>query len=161
MIEKLKQFAQRPDSVFLLAALLTTVIPVFLWGESVVIDFFGYTIFIGGKAMTHIIAIFLFSYWILYRMLSRYLVNRVLTWGHIIITIGLITYFLTTGFWYAKSNVTTDSQAFIYGSLINNRARPVSLMSVKGIIFIIGQLMFVVNFTLALIKKKAKLKEAK
>jgi hypothetical protein len=155
MTENLKQFVKRPDSLFFLAALLTMAIPLFLWGESVVIDFWGYTILIGGKEIIYIIAIFLVSNWIAYRILSRYLVNNLLIWFHILITITVIAHFLFTGFWYSKTNVTSDAQAFIYGSLMNNRTRMVSIMSVPAIIFITGQVTFVIYLMIVLKKRKS------
>jgi hypothetical protein len=69
---KLKSLAKRQDTLFLVAAIATILIPTIFWGESVIIDFVVLTVFIGGNSI-NLLAIIMVAWWIIYRISGRYL----------------------------------------------------------------------------------------
>jgi hypothetical protein len=150
---KLKSLAKRQDTLFLVAAIATILIPTIFWGESVIIDFVVLTVFIGGNSINYLLAIIMVAWWIIYRISGRYLFADSLTSIHIITTIGVFAYFILTGFWYLKSNAGSDSQAYIFSQLMISRERPIRIVSVTGLIFVIGQLVFVGNLIMGLTRK--------
>lgn len=140
----------RPYNLFILAALLILAIAFLCWSESLVIDIFGFTIFVDGNTTLYSLPCLMIAYWIMYKLCWKHLISHPLTWAHIIITIGTVAYFLLTDTLYLKSNATNAVEADLLAQLMINRQRTISVTSVTGILFIIGQLMFVCNLTIGL-----------
>jgi positive regulator of sigma E activity len=151
--DKLKHLAKRPDTLFPVAAIAIILIPTIFWGESVVIDFVGLKLSIDSISIIYILGILMIVWWIIYRISDRYLFSDSLTLIHIIITIGVFAYFLLTGFWYLKSNADSDSQTYLFRQLMINRERQIRIVSVAGMIFVVGQLAFVANLIMGLTRK--------
>ena len=146
---------RRPEICFLLASILIAIIPFWVWGESLTIDFGLASVFIDGKSTIYILAALMFVYWIIYRVSSRLALNQALTWLHIIITIGIVGLFLATGSWYLKSNASSELQSLLMGQLVLSKERRISLISMKAILFALGQLTFLYNVTSALIRRRS------
>lgn len=145
---------RQPYSLFLVSSLIVVAITFIFWGESVVINIIDFTVFIDAKSILYILAILMILYWIVYRFSMRYLFSKSLAWIHIIITIGIIAYFLCTGTWYLKAKASSDSEAFILEQLMINKERLINLTSMTGLLFILGQLTFVFHLTIGLLREK-------
>ena len=136
---------KQPYNLFVLASIIILVISLIFWGESLVINIFGFTIFIDGQTTIYSLILLMIVYWTVYKVLFRYLKNDLLTWAHIVITLSVVGYFLLTGTWYSKSNAVNDFEADLFRQLMINRERTIRVLSATGIIFIVGQVTFVYN----------------
>jgi hypothetical protein len=155
-VPKLTSFLRHPHNYFLFAAGIVGAIPFFLWGQSVVIDFVWLTVFIDGISVIYLQSLALVMGWIIYKISNRFLFARYLTWVHVVVTIAAVCLFLVSGKWYQKSNATSDVQAHILKQLMINSERNISLTSKIGVVFILGQLIYLLNLTIGLFQRRAR-----
>jgi hypothetical protein len=144
----------KPYYLLLVPALVMLVVPLFFFGQGILITANKFGTFIPSDKFLYFSSACLILYWLLYRLLHKFMLSNVLTWVHIAATCLLVVYFFATGRWVLKSSAENFIQASIMEVLMKGAIRELKLFSIKGILLIVSQLVLVVNLAAGLIKKK-------
>jgi hypothetical protein len=154
MLRNINNFIKRPETIFLLTALTVLIVSFLFWGESLSIDLVALTVFIDGITAMYLLASTLVIYWVLYILSTRFLLSKYLTWLHITITVGIVVILLGSGKWFLKSDAANDLQGIIIRQLMINEERSIRITSTFGLLFIFGQLIYLINLTTGLVFRR-------
>ncbi len=152
--DKKANFLAEPGSYLLLTGIVILIIPVFFWGQSVVVYFDKPHITIAGDIFIYSMSVVLFIFWIIYTFALKLTWNKYLTWTHVIITLGIIFFYLITSSWFLKSRAQNEVQASILKVLMINTQHNLRATSPLGILFIVGQFAFLTNVARGFVYKR-------
>ena len=142
--ESRKSIKYKPHTLLLVWAFLICILPIFCWGQGLWIAVDKPRLFTSADIFTYLIALILLLYWIMYKLLSKHL-YLTLSWGHVAITLAVITYFQLTHVWYLKMLEPDELKGYFLKHALINRARGISLVSFGGFTFLFGQLLLTAN----------------
>jgi hypothetical protein len=151
---KKSSFTTKPYNFFPICIAIIIAIPIICWGQGLLIHLDKPRIYISADLFMYGVAIVLFLYWLVYRFAKKTFLNLRLTWIHVSITLFIILFFIMTHVWYPKFLETDKLKAFFLKAILNNRTRDIKLVSIFGIIFLIGQLAFLINLFTGISKKR-------
>jgi prepilin signal peptidase PulO-like enzyme (type II secretory pathway) len=147
----IKKVFKLPYSLLLLVSLLLAVIPLFFYGQSEGIHFHKQYVIIPSHYFIWFFAFILLLYWIMYMVTKDILLTMYLTWLHMVISIIIIVFLVTLRAWVFKYP-TTQVEVILARLLLENNPREIKISLLWKVIFIAGQLAYVVNLTGGLIK---------
>jgi len=142
---KKRAFISRPHNFFLLAAIILPVIPLFFWGQGLIIGIDKIQLFITSGYFIYALSILFLLWWLIYRFTNKRLLADYLSWVHVGISIAIVFWFLITGFWFLKMLEPDRIQSRIVRQLMINKERRINLISWPAILFLLGQLMYIIN----------------
>jgi hypothetical protein len=94
-----------------------------------------------------------FFVWIIYKLIHRILLTRKLIWVHILSTLLVLILLSAIGFWHNKISPPIKGDMISYQNLIDHQKRERIIALPIAIIFILGQLSFIVNLVGGLFKR--------
>jgi hypothetical protein len=148
-----KRFFRLPYNLLLLTSFVLAVMPLLFEGQSEIIYIFNTSIFIASEAFLWIFACIFLSGWIIYLMTGKFLLTEILTWIHISITITIVVFWITLRVWGYKYP-SDELQGYLFRVVLRNTPVEMKLSLLWKSIFIISQLVYVVNLAGGFIKKK-------
>lgn len=149
----IKRVFKLPYSLLLLASLSLAVIPLFFDGQSEGIHFHRLYVIIPSHYFMCFFALILLLYWLIYMLTKNILLTMYLTWLHMLISIGIIFFWVTLRVWAFKYP-TTQVQVILTRLLLESNPREIKISLLWEVIFIVGQLAYVVNLIGGLIKNR-------
>ena len=115
---KNNNFLNQPQNLFLLTGVLVLIIPIFFWGQSVVIHIDKPRIFISGECFIYVVSGLLILGWMIYMLTHSMLATQFLSWVHVGITLGALLFFLLTSSWFFKLYGSSNLQSLFIRTLL-------------------------------------------
>ena len=134
-------FTNRPYNLFLLAAVLL-VVSSFLMLEQTLDIHLHNTYYVFPTAyLIWAIALILLLAWTIYKLINQFLLTKYLTWFHVVATLIVLLVLLFSNLWYSPPVPTNSTQ-------------PLYFTEVLKILFIAGQIGFLINFVGGLFRRR-------
>lgn len=127
--------------------------PFFIWGQSVGIHFFGNYFEISNDYFIWSFALLFLLFWMIYKLTAKFLFSVYLTWLHVLLTLIVLDPFITGGLWFFKILAQSKMEATVIQQLLNNQPRELTIALPVTIIFVVGQLAFIINLFVGIIKR--------
>ncbi|RAW02342.1 hypothetical protein DQQ10_07360 [Pseudochryseolinea flava] len=136
------RFLNHPHHLFLVIAIVILVSPLFFWMQALQV---GMVVTMTGNIAMVSLSVLIMMLWIAYHLTQRFLFTQYLSWIHVLGTVLMVTYFLGTTNIYLKANAIKEVEKYLYPTILNNSPRLISFGSPLTILFILLQLLFVIN----------------
>ncbi len=104
--------------------------------------------FFGGLAGLFFIA------WAIYKLTDKFLWTKKLTWTHVLTTILVLLILTTIGFWHDKILPPIKRDSISYQDIIDDKKREGIIAYPIMIIFVLGQVAYLVNLIVGLTKRR-------
>lgn len=148
-----KQPINLPYSLLLLTALVLAIIPLFFEGQSEVIHLFHHTVFIASEFLMWMAAFIFLLGWTIYVITGKLLLTGALTWIHVLITIIISCFLLMVRVWVFKYP-SDNLEVILYKGVVRSTPREIKISLLLKLLFVIGQLTYVVNIIGGIIKNR-------
>jgi hypothetical protein len=153
MTKNLKsRIAAQPYNLFLLTAFLLFIFSFVTWGQSTDLHLHDTYFVVSTIYFIWFLAFILLLIWTVYKLISRILWTKSLTWFHVIGTLLILLLLLTSALWY-KPVTTTSGEYSPYEAFHKQRQKELIAFFLIAITLLLGQLAFIVNLLGGLIKK--------
>ena len=148
-----RNFLSLPYNLLLLFSLSLLILPLFFWGQGLYIYFSNIALFIPANYFICFLSAIFFLYLIIYKLSSRILFSEYLSWIHVSLSVAFVSYYILTSIWFLKMSESDNMKSHLLKEILNSKVKHVYLNSWKGIIFLSGQFIFVINLAGGLLKK--------
>jgi hypothetical protein len=154
MLTSLKsKILNQPFNLFLLTAILLFVFSFVTWGQMTDIHLHDTKFVISRILLIWALGIIVFFAWVIYKLTSKILWKRFLTWVHVLVTLFILLVLLTAKFWYDKLIPPIKRDFISFDTFQEDSQREVKIILPLVILFLAGQLAFVLNIIGGLINK--------
>jgi hypothetical protein len=139
------KISNQPFHLFLVTAILLLVFSFFTWGQSIDIHLHDTYFVISTIFFIWALGIVFFLVWTIYKLTSKVLWKRFLTWFHVLVTIFILIVLLTANFWHDKLIPPINRDFVSFETFQADTEREAKVILPLVIVFVAGQLAFVVN----------------
>jgi hypothetical protein len=146
-----KSFYQ-PYQLLLPFALTLAILPFFFWTQSIDPQIFKLNILLTDRSYLRILAVVLFIQWMAYLFLYKQFL-KILTTIQIAISLTAVAIIILEGKWILEPDQSNRAQYTIMRVLLNGDVRELNLFSLEGITFVTAQLLFLVNLSIAVLRR--------
>jgi hypothetical protein len=142
-----------PQDLLLLTAVLLLISSFFL-GDNVIDIHLHDTLFvISTSYFTRGVAIIILFVWILYKLTNRFLWKSYLSWIHVLTTIFIVVLFVTAEFWHPIILPPIKREFSSWQTLQEDQNRAMKVYLPIIILFVGGQLTYIVNLLTGFVKR--------
>jgi hypothetical protein len=146
-------FLTRPHSYFLWLAVLLLLASAIAWSESVVLYVDDFSVWIDGTGLVYFTSFWLSMLWLLYRLTDHLLWKKLLSWIHVIVTIGLLLLLFTTSHWAIKDPTMSDSMSYTIEMAMRGKDRNLEIYSISFLTGLIAQCCYPINLVAGVVMK--------
>ena len=144
----------QPYSLFLLTGQILIIASFFVFGQSIDIHLHDTYFVVAVNHLAWALAILLFLVWGIYKLTDRFLWTNTLTWTHVLLTILVLILLAIISFWKDKILPPINSNTVSYQDIIDEQKRKGFITYLITIAFIVGQIAYLVNLVIGLIKRR-------
>ena len=142
-----------PFNLLLLTAILLFVFSFVTWGQMTDIHLHDTKFVISTILLIWALGIIVLLVWAIYKLTSKILWKRFLTWVHVLVTLFILLVLLTANFWHDKLIPPIKRDFISLDTFQEDNQRDARIVLPLVILFLAGQLAFVLNFIGGLINK--------
>ncbi|PVD49374.1 hypothetical protein DC498_25390 [Terrimonas sp.] len=142
-----------PFHLFLLIAILLFVFSFITWGESIDLHLHDTYFVISTIFFIWALGIAFLLVWAIYMLTSKILWKRFLTWVHVLVTIFILIALLAANFWHDKLIPPIKRDFVSFETFQSDTEREVKIFLPLVVLFLVGQLAFLINILVGLTKK--------
>jgi hypothetical protein len=134
-----------PFNLFLLTAILLFVFSFVTWGQMIDIHLHDTKFVISTILFIWALGIIVLLAWAIYKLTCKILWKRFLTWFHVLVTLFILIVLLTANFWHDKLIPPIKRDFISFDTFQEYNQREVKIIQPLVILFLAGQLAFVLN----------------
>jgi hypothetical protein len=142
-----------PFNLFLLTAILLFVFSFVTWGQMTDIHLHDAKFVISTILLIWALGIIVLLAWAIYKLTSKILWKHFLTWVHVLVTLFILLVLLTANFWHDKLIPPIKRDFISLDTFQEDNQREVKVILPLVILFLAGQLVFILNIIGGLINK--------
>ena len=142
-----------PFNLLLLTAILLFVFSFVTWGQMIDIHLHDTKFVISTILFIWALGIIVLLAWAIYKLTNKILWKRFLTWIHVLVTLFILIVLLTANFWHDILIPSIKRDFISFDTFQEDSQREVRIILSFVILFLAGQLAFVLNIIGGLINK--------
>ena len=139
------KLTNEPYSLFFLTGIVLFILSFFMWGQSLDLHIHDTYFVIATNYFIWTIALLFFVVWGLYKLTYKILWTKKLIWLHVLTTLFAFIILATFDVWHDKIIPPIKREAISVANIFEDQKREKVIALIIGIIFIVGQLSYIVN----------------
>lgn len=147
------KISNQPFQLFLVTAILLFVFSFITWGRNLDIHLHDTYFVISTIFFVWTLGIVFLLVWTVYKLTSKILYKRFLTWFHVLVTIFILIALLTANFWHNKLIPPIPRDFVSFETFQADTEREAKVILPLVVLFSLGQLAFIINIMVGLAKK--------
>ncbi len=148
------RLVNQPYSLFFLTGIILFILSFFVWGQSLDLHIHDTYFVIAANYFIWTIALIFFFVWALYKLTDKILWTKKLIWLHVLTTIFVLILLATIEVWHDKIIPPIKRETIAVKDIFEDQKREQVIGQTIAIIFIIGQLSYVVNLVGGIFKRR-------